>query len=140
MMELFILVSGTVGIVAVVPLGYLALRSLLEARELRRVQHELATLMHDSRAVAQDVHRLQHELRSEQDATKLRIDETKRTVDHVTAIVEETAERLTEAVTDAASGPAGSPPRVHLADAIVRRFGAAAAAHGARARRPESSE
>ena len=32
MMELFILVSGTVSIVAVVPLGYLALRSVLEAR------------------------------------------------------------------------------------------------------------
>ena len=139
MMELFILVSGTVSIVAVVPLGYLALRSVLEARELRRIQHELATLMHDSRAVAQDVHRLQHELRSEQDAAKLRIDETKRTVDHVTAIVEETAERLTEAVTDAASGAAGSPPRMHLTDAM-HRFGTAAAAHGAFARRPESSE
>ena len=95
--------------------------------------------MHDSRAVAQDVHRLQHELRSEQDAAKLRIDETKRTVDHVTAIVEETAERLTEAGTDAASRTAGSPTRVHLADAMMRRFGAAAAAHGVRARRPESS-
>jgi hypothetical protein len=139
MMELFILVSGTVSIVAVVPLGYLALRSVLEARELRRIQHELATLMHDSRAVAQDVHRLQHELRSEQDAAKLRIDETKRTVDHVTAIVEETAERLTEAVTDAASGATGSPPRMYLTDAM-HRFGTAAAAHGAFARRPESSE
>jgi hypothetical protein len=58
----------------------------------------------------------------------------------VTAIVEETAERLTEAVTDAASGTAGSPPRIQLADAMLHRFGAAAAAHGARARRPESSE
>jgi hypothetical protein len=139
MMELFILVSGTVSIVAVVPLGYLALRSVLEARELRRIQHELATLMHDSRAVAQDVHRLQHELRSEQDAAKLRIDETKRTVDHVTAIVEETAERLTEAVTDAGSPAAGAPARAHLTDAI-HRFGAAPAARGAFARRPESSE
>ncbi len=139
MMELFILVSGTVSIVAVVPLGYVALRSVLEARELRRIQHELAMLMHDSRAVAQDVHRLQHELRSEQDAAKVRIDETKRTVDHVSAIVEETAERLAEAVTDAASGAAGSPPRMLLTDAM-HRFGAAAAAHGAFARRPESSE
>ncbi|HVC83764.1 MAG TPA: hypothetical protein VNC12_00825 [Solirubrobacteraceae bacterium] len=138
-MELFILVSGTVSIVAVVPLGYLALRSVLEARELRRIQYELATLMHDSRAVAQDVHRLQHELRSEQDAAKLRIDETKRTVDHVTAIVEETAERLTEAVTDAGPPAAGAPARVQLADAI-HRFGAAAGARGAFARRPESSE
>ena len=95
--------------------------------------------MHDSRAVAQDVHRLQHELRSEQDAAKLRIDETKRTVDHVTAIVEETAERLTEAVTDAGSPAAGAPARVQLTDAI-HRFGAAAGARGGFARRPESSE
>ncbi len=139
MMELFVLISGTVSIVAVVPLGYLALRSVLEARELRRIQHELATLMHDSRAVAQDVHRLQHELRSEQDAAKLRIDETKRTVDHVTAIVEETAERLTEAVTDAAPGSAGAPPRMHHTDAM-HRFAAAAATHSAFVHRPESSE
>jgi hypothetical protein len=139
MMELFILVSGTVSIIAVVPLGYLALRGVLEARELRRIQYELATLMHDSRAVAQDVHRLQHELRSEQDAAKLRIDETKRTVDHVTAIVEETAERLTEAVTDAGSPAAGAPARAQLTDAI-HRFGAAAGARGVFARRPESSE
>ncbi len=139
MMELFVLISGTVSIVAVVPLGYLAVRSVLEARELRRIQHELASLMHDSRAVAQDVHRLQHELRSEQDAAKLRIDETKRTVDHVTAIVEETAERLTEAVTDAAAAGAGSPARIHLSDAM-HRFGVAAAARRAFASRPESSE
>jgi predicted nucleic acid-binding Zn-ribbon protein len=104
MMDLFVLVSGTISIVAVVPLGYLAMRGVLEARELRRIQHDLAALMHDNRAVAQDVHRLQHELRNEQDAAKLRIDETKRTVDHVTAIVEETAERLTEVVTDAGAG------------------------------------
>jgi hypothetical protein len=139
MMELFILVSGTVSIVAVVPLGYLALRSVLEARELRRIQYELATLMHDSRAVAQDVHRLQHELRSEQDAAKQRIDETKRTVDHVTAIVEATAERLTEAVGDAASPATGSAAHVHLTDAI-HRFGAATGGRGAFVRRPESSE
>jgi hypothetical protein len=121
MMELFILVSGTVSIVAVVPLGYLALRSVLEARELRRIQHELATLMHDSRAVAQDVHRLQHELRSEQDAARLRIDETKRTVDHVTAIVDETAERLTEAVSDAASGTPSGVERVAATPGLVGR-------------------
>jgi len=126
MMDLFVLVSGTISIVAVVPLGYLAVRSALEARELRRVQHELAMLMHDSRAVAQDVHRLQHELRSEQDAAKRRIDETKRTVDRVTAIVEETAERLTEVVTEAVSPAGASPPRTHGADTL-HRVGQAAA-------------
>ena len=67
----------------------------LEARELRRIQHELAILMRDSKAVAQDVHRLKRELLTEQGAGRARIDETKRTVDHVTAIVEKTAERLT---------------------------------------------
>ena len=138
-MELFILVSGTISIVAVVPLGYLALRSVLEGRELRRIQHELAVLMHDSRAVAQDVHRLQHELRSEQDAAKLRIDETKRTVDHVTAIVEEAAERLTEVVADTAPPSSNSPPHARLADAVFR-VTAAAAARGAFTRRPESGD
>lgn len=95
MMDLFILISGTISIIAVAPLFYLAVRSIREARELRRIQHELAILMQDSKAVAQDVHRLQHELLSEQGAAKVRIDETKRTVDHVTTIVEQTAERLT---------------------------------------------
>ena len=129
MMDLFVLVSGTISIVAVVPLFYLAVRSTLEARELRRIQHELATLMRDSKTVAHDVHRLQHQLLSEQDDAKLRIDETKRTVDHVTAIVEQTAERLTEATIDAPS-----------ADAPQRERGAPRAEHGANAQRPESSE
>lgn len=66
MMDLFILISGTISIVAVVPLFYLAVRSIREARELRRIQHELAILMRDSKAVAQDVRRLQHELLGEQ--------------------------------------------------------------------------
>jgi hypothetical protein len=95
MMDLFILLSGTISIIAVLPLFYLAVRNILEARELRRIQHELAILMRDSKAVAQDVHRLQRELLTEQGAARARIDETKRTVDHVTTIVEKTAERLT---------------------------------------------
>ena len=138
MMELFVLVSGTISIVAVVPLGYLALRGVLEAREVRSIQQELAALMHDSRAVAQDVHRLQHELRSEQDAAKLRIDETKRTVDHVTAIVEEAAERLSDVVADKPPTES-SPSHAHLTDAM-HRLRAGAAARGAFTHRPESSE
>jgi len=138
-MDLFILVSGTISIVAVVPLFYLAVRSVVEARELRRIQHELAMLMHDNRAVAQDVHRLQHELLSEQDAAKLRIDETKRTVDHVTAIVEQTAERLTAVVADPAHGLEESPRRTRLA-AAMHRVGPARATPGPFAPGPEPNE
>lgn len=55
-------------IVAVVPLFYLAVRSILEAREPRRIQHELAILMHSSKAVARNVHRHQHQLLSKRSA------------------------------------------------------------------------
>lgn len=64
-MDLFILISGTISIVAIVLLFYLAVRSTLEAHELSRIQHELSILMHDSKTIAQDGHRHQHELLSE---------------------------------------------------------------------------
>lgn len=98
MTDLFIVTSSAISTVAIVPLGYFGLRSVLEARELRRVQHEVAALVHDSRAVADDVHSLQHELRTAQDLASRRIDETRHTLDHVSTVVERTAERLPAAV------------------------------------------
>jgi len=59
--DIFVLVSGAVGIVATVPLVYLAVRSHREGRELRRVQEELARLISESKEISEEVRELQHE-------------------------------------------------------------------------------
>ena len=67
--DVFVVVSGTFGIVSSLPLGYLALRSFREGRELREIQRELAEI--------------QHEIRKEQAATVGQIQETKEHVRRV---------------------------------------------------------
>ena len=120
--DVFTLTMSAISIVAIVPLGYLGLRSVLEARELRRVQHEVAVLVHDSREVAGDVHSLQYELRAAQEAAGQRIDETKQKLDHVSTLVERTAERLPSAVvqSDVRQGTHSSRGRVAF---VVHRAG-----------------
>jgi len=107
--NVFELVSGTISMLVIIPLGYIAVQSMRESRDLRRIQEELTVLVRESKEISQDVQRLQHELRTEQDAARVGIDETQRTVEHVTAIVERTAEQVTEVASDtltlAAAGP-----------------------------------
>jgi hypothetical protein len=112
--NIFELVSGTISMLVIVPLGYIAVQSMRESRDLRRIQEELTVLVRESKEISQDVHRLQRELRTEQDAARVGIDETQRTVEHVTAIVERTAEQVTDVASDtlalAAATPADGTP------------------------------
>jgi len=48
--EIFVVVSGSFGILSTLPLGYLAFRSYREGQELSEIQRELAEIQHDIRA------------------------------------------------------------------------------------------
>jgi methyl-accepting chemotaxis protein len=107
--NIFELISGTISMLAIIPLGYIAVQSMRESRDLRRIQEELTVLVRDTKEISQDVQRLQRELRTEQDAARVGIDETQRTVEHVTAIVERTAEQVTDVAADTLAIAAASP-------------------------------
>ena len=103
--DVFVLISGCFSILATLPLVYLALRSLRDARKLRLIQYELAHLMRETKEIGEEVRELQHEIRHEQHAAKCGIDETRRTVEQVTDAmghVTEAVGHATEAVEQAA--------------------------------------
>ena len=103
--DIFVLISGCFSILATVPLIYLALRSLGDARKLRLIQYELAHLMRETKEVGEEVRELQHKIRSEQHAAKGEIDETRRTVEQVTEAVGQVSEavgQVSDAVEQAA--------------------------------------
>jgi len=95
--DFFVLTSGTFGIFATFLLVYLALRSVRDARDLRVIQGELTVLMRETKDLAEEVHGLQCEIRTDQQAAKDGIDETKRTVEQVTEVVEQAADQVVEA-------------------------------------------
>lgn len=64
--DLFVVISGTVSIFSTGPLAYLAIRGYRDARELRRIQVELAEI--------------QREIRREQ---RVAVDEIQQTREHV---------------------------------------------------------
>ena len=72
----FVLVSGAFSILGTVLLGYLALGSYREGREVRRLQLEVAHLMGE-------VHELQSEMHEDQRSTHDELLETKETVERV---------------------------------------------------------
>lgn len=76
LIDIFVLVSGSFSIVATVPLFYLALRSFRDARELRRVQLEVAGLIGE-------VHEIQREIHQDQRSAKSEILETKESLERV---------------------------------------------------------
>jgi uncharacterized protein YoxC len=92
--DIFVLVSGCFSILAAVPLIFLALRSLRDARKLRLIQYELAHLMRETKEMGEEVRGLQHEIRSEQHAAKSEIGETRRTVEQVTEAVGQVSEAV----------------------------------------------
>lgn len=67
--DLFVVISGSVSILSTLPLGYLAYRGHCDARELRRIQAELAEI--------------QREIRHEQQVAVKRIEETRERVESV---------------------------------------------------------
>ena len=74
--DFFVLISGSFSIVATIPLVYLALRSVRDGRELRRIQLEVAGLM-------AEVHEIQREIHRDQRTAKTEILQTKETVERV---------------------------------------------------------
>jgi hypothetical protein len=93
-LDVYVLVSGTFSVLATFPLVYLAVRSSRDARNLRRIQYELAGLMRETKELGQEVHQLQREIRHEQRTALTELDETKRTVEHVSAAVEHVSETV----------------------------------------------
>jgi hypothetical protein len=75
-LDIFVLVSGCFSILATVPLIVLALRSLRDAGELRRVQAEVAELVVEVREIQHEIHHDQRRARSD-------LAETKQTVERV---------------------------------------------------------
>jgi hypothetical protein len=79
--DIFVLISGSFSIVATVPLIYLAMRSVRDARELKRVQFEVADLI-------EEVHEIQREIHQDQRTAKTEIIETKENVERVVRATE----------------------------------------------------
>ncbi len=79
--DIFVLISGSFSIVATVPLIYLAIRSVRDAREVRRVQFEVADLM-------EEVHEIQREIHHDQRTAKTEILETKENLERVVRATE----------------------------------------------------
>ena len=115
-MQIFIAVGGAFSILSVFPLGYLALRSVREARELRLIQYELARLMREAKETGEEVHALQRKIRREQEAASRTIEETKRAV-------EQTAEQVTDVVEQAAGHVAVGVAAPELSQRAVLRDG-----------------
>ncbi|HZC31247.1 MAG TPA: hypothetical protein VE261_06975 [Gaiellaceae bacterium] len=67
MLDAFVVLSGAFSIVATVPLLYLALRSFRDARNLRKLQVEVAQLM-------VEVHQAQGEIHLEQRSVSTKLD------------------------------------------------------------------
>jgi methyl-accepting chemotaxis protein len=102
--DIFVLISGCFSILATVPLIYLAVRSLRDARKLRVIQYELAHLMRETKETGEEVRELQREIHHEQHVAKSELGETRRTVEQVTEAVGQVSEavgQVTEAVEQA---------------------------------------
>lgn len=91
------LASGTFSILAAIPLLYLAVRSVRDAKDLRLIQQELAVVVRETKELAQEVHALQCEIQREQQVAMSDLDETLKTVQQVTGVVETAADQFTEA-------------------------------------------
>jgi hypothetical protein len=79
--DIFVVISGSFSILATIPLMYLAARSVRDAREVRRVQLEVAGLM-------EEVHEIQREIHDDQRAANTEILETKENVERVVRATE----------------------------------------------------
>jgi len=103
-MDVVLAAGAVVSLASVVPLGYLAWRSVHEACELRHIQTELAALMRDMKRTGEEVHQVQREIRREQEATVKTIEATKRTVEQAAGQVTEAVEQTAGQIVEATSG------------------------------------
>jgi methyl-accepting chemotaxis protein len=87
--DIFVIVSGSFSVLAALPLIYLALGAVRDARDLRTIQYELAGLMRETKELGEEVRELQREIHRDQQAAKSGIEETRRTVEQVTEAVEQ---------------------------------------------------
>ena len=69
-LDVFVLVSGSFSILATLPLIYLAIRSVRDGRELRRVQSEVAELIVEVREIQHEIHHDQRRATSDLARTK----------------------------------------------------------------------
>ena len=107
-LDTFVLISGTFSVLSVIPLMYLAVRSVHDAKDLRRIQYELAGLVTESTEISEEVHTLQGEIQSDQREAKTDGALTLRTVEHVSETVKQVSsavEQVNEAVTAEAAEP-----------------------------------
>ena len=65
-LDTFVWISGSFSVLTTIPIAVLAVWSAREARELRRIQAELAVLMTESGHLAEEMRLLQHAVRQEQ--------------------------------------------------------------------------
>ena len=107
-LDTFVLISGTFSVLTVLPLMYLAVRSVRDAKDLRRIQYELAGLVTEAKEISEEVHALQREIQSDQRDAKTDGEHTRRTVEQVSETVEQVSsavEHVNEAVTAEAAPP-----------------------------------
>jgi uncharacterized protein with PhoU and TrkA domain len=95
--DAFVYASGTFSILAAIPLLYLAVRSVRDARHLKLIHSELVVVMRETKELAEELHALQREIRHEQREAKTDIGETRRTVEQVTEVVESAAGQVADA-------------------------------------------
>lgn len=81
LLDVFVVVSGTISVVSSVPLVYLALRGHWEARAVRVLQHESAALLQRGAEAAEEIRELQRQIESRQRETAARVDQVRTLVE-----------------------------------------------------------
>ena len=98
------------------------MRSVRDAKDLRRIQYELAGLVTDDKKLSEEVNELQREIRSDQRDAKTDGEHTRRTVEHVNETVEQVSSAL-EHANEAVTASAAAPPREDVPLVVELRDG-----------------
>ena len=107
-MNTFVLISGTFSVLMALPLTYLAVRSVRDASDLRRIQYELAGRVTEAKELNEEVHEIQREIQSDQRDAKTDGQHTRRAVEQVSETVGQVhseLEQVNEAVTAGTAAP-----------------------------------
>lgn len=120
-LDTFVWISGSFSVLTTIPIAVLAVWSAREARELRRIQAELAVLMTESGQLAEEMRLLQHAVRQEQQEE---FAQARQGVKDVT----EAVERVGSAVSDVGGAVEQVGTAVSDVGGAVEQVGEAAAA------------